>query len=478
MKSRMRAGSARIAALSLLVAGLVAAVPTPALADTEVTGDVAATASAVAVFTAELADAVPELPAREAAALETAEARAEAKPNELAPPFYDTVAGRVSAPVTSTSDVSITTYAAAGIAVPTTLPDEMGVDETLPGESTAKEVDPAAAPAAFSTLDEEAGPIFALPYYPATPRVKYSLNQLSLVRDEVLTAGLTGQANMYAAYVDAARNRVVVEASAVTEDMRTALAARYGADMVALRLTPGEDGGIKQARHNDTSPFYGGAKMGPDGCTIGFSWTHEGQRYFVTAGHCTSLNQNVYMSSYSSAVGKVVDDSWNNSTGSVKINGASYYSGDLSLVKMNAGYSTFPRMFTGGPTSSTSRVVAGPWSRSPKLGDKYCTGGSTKGTICNWKVTAINTTVKYSDGTIARNVTKGTKHGHCTAPGDSGGPIFTINSAGKILAKGIHSGGGGGGGDHYTGALESPCREYFTDIRLAEKILPGIIKKY
>ncbi|MGW4461517.1 trypsin-like serine protease [Micromonospora sp. NPDC004704] len=475
MRVRMRPAMARALVLGLLASGVVLALPGVASADTEVTEDAAATDTAVAVFTADLGDGLTELSARDAAALETAEARAEADPTDLAPPYYDALTGRVAAPVLTTASPTKVAYAAGSIAVPSVDPDEQGVDESVPGESSVKETDAVAPLSAPRAADVPAFPVL---YYPATPRVTYSLAQLAAARDEVLSAGLAGSEHMYSAYIDAPGNRVVVEASGVTQGMRLALAVRYGTRMVALRLTPGENAGEIQARHNDTSPFYGGARMGPDGCTIGFSWTHEGQRYFITAGHCTSLNQNVYMNGYSSAVGKVIDDNWANASGSTKINGASYYSGDLSLVKMNSGYSTFPRVYTGGPTSSTSRVVGGISSRAPKTGDHYCTGGSTKGTICNWKVTSVNVTVKYSDGTVARNMTKGTKHGHCTAPGDSGGPIFTINSAGKIIAKGIHSGGGGGGSDHYTGALESPCREYFTDIRLAEKILPGIIKRY
>jgi hypothetical protein len=62
----------------------------------------------------------------------------------------------------------------------------------------------------------------------------------------------------------------------------------------------------------------------------------------------------------------------------------------------------------------------------------------------------------------------GKKGGTCTAPDDSGGPTYTI-SGGKIVAKGIHSGGG-----KYA---DSDCLDVFTDIRLAEKALPGIVKK-
>lgn len=105
---------------------------------------------------------------------------------------------------------------------------------------------------------------------------------------------------------------------------------------------------------------------------------------------------------------------------------------------------------------------------STKIGDKYCTGGTTKGEICGWKVVDPKTNIKYRDGQMARNITLGKKGGTCTAPGDSGGPIYTI-SGGKVVAKGIHSGGGKWS--------DGDCLEVFTDIRLAEKALPGIVKK-
>ncbi|MEO6082917.1 MAG: hypothetical protein ABIQ18_07405 [Umezawaea sp.] len=57
---------------------------------------------------------------------------------------------------------------------------------------------------------------------------------------------------------------------------------------------------------------------------------------------------------------------------------------------------------------------------------------------------------------------------HLYRPDDSGGPIYTI-SGGKVVAKGVHSGGG-----KYT---DGDCLDVFTDIRLAEKALPGIVKK-
>ena len=78
------------------------------------------------------------------------------------------------------------------------------------------------------------------------------------------------------------------------------------------------------------------------------------------------------------------------------------------------------------------------------------------------------TNIRYVDGEMARNVTLGKKGGTCTARGDSGGPTYTV-SGGKIVAKGIISAGG-----NFT---DGDCMDVFTDIRLAEKAMPGIVKK-
>jgi Trypsin len=308
-------------------------------------------------------------------------------------------------------------------------------------------------------------------YYPSTPRVKYSQSALTAVKGSVLLSDVTGVENMYGAYLEAEHNRVVVEASVVTEEMRTALASRYGADMVALYLTPDQGAGEPLSRNMDTTPFYGGAyaitTTGNDTrwhCTIGFPWTYNSEYYYLTAGHCTGLNTHVWMPKYgTSLVGLVVKDSWNNNTGSVKIDGQSYNTGDLALVKLYDPYHVTARMYVGGYYSTSSRTIGPIASRAPKIGDSYCSGGSTQGEICGWKVRAISVDRRYVDGTVVRNIVEAKKTGRCAAEGDSGGPVYTIRSNGEVAPRGIISGG-------YSG---STCTMQFSDIRIAEKALPG-----
>jgi hypothetical protein len=293
------------------------------------------------------------------------------------------------APVLSAADASKVTYAATTIGIDaSTLADDGTDDASVSGVTDGK----AAVTAAAATPSATAAVVTY--YYPSTPLVTYSQTELTAVKGNVLSSDVTGVADMYGAYIDAEHNRVVVEASTVTEEMRTALATRYSADEIAFHLTPDQGASAPTSRDSDTSPFWGGAyavtTTGNDTrwhCTIGFPWSYNGADYYLTAGHCTSLNTHVWMPGYgTTTIGLVVKDSWNNNTGSVHIDGQSYSTGDLALVQVYSGYAMGAAMYVGGPTSASHRRVGSVWSRAPKVGDKLCSGGSTTGELCGWKV--------------------------------------------------------------------------------------------
>ncbi len=102
--------------------------------------------------------------------------------------------------------------------------------------------------------------------------------------------------------------------------------------------------------------------------------------------------------------------------------------------------------------------------------------------VCGWQVTDTPATVHYSGGATAKNmvIAKETS-GSCAEDGDSGGPVYTVDSSGRALARGILSGGGGGGGggggDNSGGFLD-PCHLIFTDIGLANSAFPGKVAWY
>ncbi|MEU6524215.1 DNRLRE domain-containing protein [Streptomyces sp. NPDC046924] len=455
-------------------------------------------------------DGAEEAPPVQAYALQEAVARAAERPDTFGPPYIDGRTGELVAPVTvpgaadeAASPIQVTQAPAdegSG------LPADDGEEGTKPDEDPDPSDEVPAPPADGSeeSTGEESydmpeddtttsdpapdGPTVTEQIAPRSEVVEHSVIALESVRDEVLQLTeeeLPGVTGLYSAFVDAESNRVVVQTAEADSALVSALGERYGTDAIAVHLTPGTESVEPQAsRYNDTSPYYGGARIKSyltttkkTWCTAGFPWRYNGKWYMVTAGHCTTGNGAIVNPSESVYIGPVVRDNWRNGHGSVRLSGQKYYSGDLALYRINSGLSATPRIYKGGQKSTSSRAVRDYWRRWAQRGDKLCTGGMMTGEKCGWKVTATQATVKYSTGLVAKNMVVAEKDsGACTTGGDSGGPTYTVDSNGRAIAKGIISGGGGGGSDN-SGGFFDPCRLYFTDIGLANSALPGTVAR-
>ncbi|WP_143675147.1 hypothetical protein [Streptomyces sp. JV178] len=96
-------------------------------------------------------------------------------------------------------------------------------------------------------------------------------------------------------------------------------------------------------------------------------------------------------------------------------------------------------------TSSFSRAVRDYWRRWAQEDDKVRTGGMMTGGKCGWTVVETQANIDYDSDATAKNMVVARKtSGSCTVKGDSGGPVYTVNSSDAATAKGIISGGGGG----------------------------------
>ncbi|MCF2525898.1 S1 family peptidase [Yinghuangia soli] len=418
---------------------------------------------------------------RLAYALQQAEERAFAKPDVYGKPYVKW--NTLYVPVIRTDAQA---EASAPVALPPDLsPADDGTDDTsVTPPPDSKDADGTALSPAATAAAKQAAPQQATavenPYIitPKAPLVKYSLTRLAAIQDEVL--GLTATElpdtnRLFTAQIIADRDQVLLESNAPTEPMRAALAARYGADAVVIRTVTDAAPAEPKSRDRDSpnGGFWAGAWIRTNvkgKCTDAFSWRSNGAAYMLTAGHCTSLGG--WAGTQVTGMGNVVNDTWANGVGSVRVNGV--YRGDLSLIKLDAGLTSAATMYVGGVTSTSARPVGAMWSRRSAVGDKYCTGGASTGEHCGWTVTAVGITVKYDSGTIVRNTVKGMKLGQCLIGGDSGGPVYTVNSVGKVVAKGVTSGGGGGGSDDWGGAWDR-CEGYFTDIWDAYYGLPGYL---
>ncbi|MDI1463161.1 hypothetical protein QEZ54_19460 [Catellatospora sp. KI3] len=467
----------------LATAAAVSIVAAPGAAHADITTAQPATSTAVAVITADPgANEWAGTTAQDAYA--TAMARAEAYPDELSMPYladgvlYSTVTAAASTTVSSLAGNSITVYTSTQ--PPSTAGD--GAEAIEPVDDPYAEVKPPNVESdpnsGDDTLLRSAGRALATPQvvggtslYPTKKTVKYSLNALIGPRDEVLAlTDLPDSGALRTAFVDAETNRVVVKAAAVTQPLREALATRYGADRIALWLVPGFPTlSGKATRQSDTSPFYGGAYFSTSvgSCSTAFAWTHQGASYILTAGHCTSLNGSAYNPT-TGKMGTVTADNWNNTTGSVRVYGQSYYAGDVSTIKMGTNLFSWGNVYRGGSNSSSSRKVTSKWTTLSGLGDQYCVSGQVTGEMCGFRVINRLVNVRYSDGAMLRNATEAYRYGNCTRGGDSGAPIYTIKSDGSVAAKGVLSGG--------STNTSGNCYDYFSEIYLAEKSLPGIIK--
>ncbi|GGM21469.1 hypothetical protein GCM10011608_02670 [Micromonospora sonchi] len=447
--------------LALTLTGVAGAVWLPSPAYAEITTDQPATSTAVAVTTTPPATDDTLRPGY-AEALNIAVERAYASPAEYSMPYVEN--DQLMVPVSQTASAATLTAASADMVVAPTSTGTITDDPDTPSTEPDKDTVPTDTtdPETFTPMKAD------VIIEPVVMRVPYTVDQLATVQDEVLELSddqLTGASNLRTAAIDPVNNRVIIKAATVTQGMREALAARYGAYRVALELVPGmTEPSPKIGRKADTAPYYGGAYFYATlKCSTAFSWTHKGAHYMLTAGHCTALNGKAH--NPNGTLGTVTADNWNNTTGSVKVNGHTY-SGDASTIKLTK--TSAGRVYKGSATSTTSRAVTARMNRRSHFGESYCVSGRATGEMCGFQVRATYVTVRYSDGSVLRNAMEGYRYGTCTKGGDSGAPIYNIKSNGTITARGILSGGSSNASGH--------CYDYFTDTHLAEVALPGIIK--
>ncbi|MFI6394942.1 hypothetical protein [Nonomuraea sp. NPDC050540] len=313
----------------------------------------------------------------------------------------------------------------------------------------------------------------ALEWIPKTTVVSHTWARLQDISDEIVElapAELPDADKIHSAGLDPESGRVIVETTAATGALRTALAARYGSDVVALLVIDDPGPTEPMARHNDTSPFFGGASFTTrvGACTTGFAWRDGNTHGMLTAGHCTVWDVPAF-SGGGQRIGQVTYDNYDNAKGSIKVRGR--YRGDLALIDVMRGLSSLARIYVGNSNSGNWRVVESMVTRRTKKNDKFCVGGAFGGELCGWTVNRLRMNVKYSGGAVARNVLRAAKTGKCVRAGDSGAPVYVHNSRGNIIAKGILTGGGGNGN------VFTPCRAYVTDIWDAHEGIAGTVAK-
>ncbi|KPC78695.1 MULTISPECIES: S1 family peptidase [Streptomyces] len=150
-------------------------------------------------------------------------------------------------------------------------------------------------------------------------------------------------------------------------------------------------------------------------CSLGFNVVKDGEPYFLTAGHCTEGIT-----------------SWSDSQGGAEIGaneGSSFPDNDYGLVKYTSdvAHPSEVDLYDGSTQAITKAGDA-------TVGMSVTRSGSTT-QVHDGEVTALDATVNYGNGDIVNGLIQTTV---CAEPGDSGGSLFSGDTA-----IGLTSGGSG-----------------------------------
>ncbi|MFI9787770.1 S1 family peptidase [Kitasatospora sp. NPDC051984] len=218
---------------------------------------------------------------------------------------------------------------------------------------------------------------------------------LAQVSTAVEQAGVNG----IAWHTDQATGQVVVTAdSSVGPAALAKLGKAAGTKHLKIERTAGTFTPLLSAG----AAIYGGGYR----CSLGFNVVKGGVYYFLTAGHCGNIASTWYSNSaQTTTLGSTVSSSFPGT--------------DYALVKYSSASASHP----GGYSAASAYV-----------GESVKRTGSTTGTH-GGTVTALNATVRYSDGSTVRGLIQTNV---CAEGGDSGGPLYD-----GTKALGLTSGGSG-----------------------------------
>ncbi|MBT0772122.1 S1 family peptidase [Kineosporia sp. J2-2] len=211
--------------------------------------------------------------------------------------------------------------------------------------------------------------------------------------------------------IDPASNQVLVSIDSTVKGKDLAkveaAVAKLG-DQATLEKVSGEF----STRIAGGQAIYGGGYR----CSLGFNVVSGSTYYFLTAGHCGEVASTWYSNSAQTTVlGPTVS--------------YSFPGNDYALVRYSSSTTAHPGTVY---TYSGSQEISS--AGTPTVGQTVYRSGSTTG-VHSGRVTALNTTVNYSDGTSVSQAIRTTV---CAEGGDSGGSLY----AGTV-AYGLTSGGSG-----------------------------------
>ncbi|MGC5012127.1 S1 family peptidase [Streptosporangium sp. DT93] len=242
-------------------------------------------------------------------------------------------------------------------------------------------------------------------------------------------------------YVDVKRNKVVVLAP---EPQQVAvLVEKADVEPAAVTIQPSVE--VPLPLSAPSYDLVGGAAyyIGPiNRCSVGFSVLKGTQEGFVSAGHCGRKGD------ATSGFNRVPQGVFQEST---------FPGRDHAWIVVNKLWKTVPAVDSG---AESTVPVSG--ARQAVEGASVCQSGSTTDWQCG-RVQQLDASVTYSQGIVGEL----TRTSICAEPGDSGGPIISIDQA-----QGITSGGSGdcaSGGTTYFQPIGEILAAYGLTLKTAEE---------
>jgi len=251
--------------------------------------------------------------------------------------------------------------------------------------------------------------------------------------DDVLVRGARAPAGVYGWYVDVTSNSVVISVGRGRQQAGIDFAAASGIDVRTVRIVQEDEqpslrstlkGGLGYLRNPGDGYLYA--------CSIGFNVTKGTTPGFVSAGHCGTAGEPVYLElSPQWTIGPKIG-----TFSASKFPNPGQTGNDYSWVQEDAGNTYSATVYGWGSGDVT---VHG--STEAAVGGAVCRSGRTSGWRCG-TIEAKGQTVNYSSGETILNLTRTSA---CSEGGDSGGSFITTPGQ----AQGVLSGGSGsckGGG--------------------------------